>query len=256
MNIKNVLRKIKINTLYNTITIIRMKRRIKRMSGENKLVITSTKHLAEIVENSINIDKFVLGDLKKEEKEFTFYIYGKECKFKLEEFHFGGFSKAYIMPMVYTDDGVAISLSNPIYLPNNEEVENFKVELEKFNNPIKFYGNYFSLPNLEGRKNDEGKPTLCNNYPFKFKSYYELEIHFLVKALKEYDISGSFNEFITDCFISEGNRNLYTFISEDIRCSNSIAEKYLEGDKSNPKSVIDDIKTIRNIREKMISKKF
>lgn len=256
MNIKNILRKIKINTLYHTITIIKMKRRIKRMSGENKPAITSTKHLAEIVENSINIDKFVLGELKKEDKEFTFYIYGKECKFKLEEFHFGGFSKAYIMLMVYTDEGEAISLSNPIYLPNNQEVENFKVELDKFNNPIKFYGNFFSLPNLEGNKNNEGKPTLCNNYPFKFKSYYELELHFLVKALKEYDISDSFNEFITDCFISEGNRNLYSFIAEDIRCKNGIAEKYLEGDKSNPSSVIDDIKTIRNIREKMISKKF
>lgn len=226
------------------------------MSGENKLVITSTKHLAEIVENSINIDKFVLGELKKEDKEFTFYIYGKECKFKLEEFHFGGFLKAYIVPMVYTDEGVAISLSNPLYLPSGEEVENFKIELEKFNNPIKFYGNYFSPPNSDGRKNDEGKPSLCNNYPFKFKSYCELELHFLVKALKEYDIYHSFNEFIADCFISEGNRNLYSFIAEDIRCKNNIAEKYLEGDKSNPNLVIDDIKIIRNIREKMLSKKF
>lgn len=256
MNIKNISRKIKINTLYHTITTIRMKRRIKRMSSGNKLVITSTKQLAEIVESSINIDKFVLGEIKKDEKEFAFYIYGKECKFKLEEFHFGRFSKDYIMPVVYTDEGVAISLSNPIYLPDNEEVERFKVELEKFNNPIKFYGNYFSLPNLEGNKNNEGKPTLCNNYPFKFKSYYELELHFLVKALKEYDISDSFNEFITDCFMTEGNRNLYSFIAEDIRCKNDIAEKYLEGDKSNPNSIIDDIKTIRNIREKMISKKF
>lgn len=222
----------------------------------NKIVINSTKQLAEIVESSINIDKFVLEELKKEDKEFAFYIYGKECRFKLEEFHFGGFSKAYIMPMVYTDNGEAISLANPIYLPNKEEVEIFKLELEKFNNPIKFYGNYFSLPNSEGRKNDEGKPTLCNNYPFKFKSYFELELHFLVKALKEYDIADSFNEFITDCFNSEGNKNLYTFIAEDIRCKNDIAEKYLEGGESSPSSVIDDIKTIRNIREKFISKKF
>lgn len=256
---KKLLNTIKINTLY---AIMEAKKNIKkRLKKEmEKIELKSSKELYDLILSKISIEKFVLNELNNEDMNFEFTMYGKDCKFKMETFYTGNFGKSYFMFLVYVDNK-CIALTNQIFIPSYEEIEEFKVNLEKFNNPMKYY--HSILPSQQHNLSQQRlttRPSFDNKYKITFKSDFEMEKFFLEMSLSSYgeNFSNSFNSFMVDNFTTNGDRNLYTFLDEDIRYKTNIIEKYTEGGVKGKQSdnIIEDIKALRILREKIISKNF